>query len=99
MSTLRRLWRGGAGRFGILVVSIIVVTAVVSAVTTFAGGALADDLCLVAVRPRPGHRPEPAEGGEAGALRQPAGVSIPAPTVALVASSTRMNRPVTRLRE
>ena len=34
-----------------------------------------------------GHRP-----GSAG------DVSIPAPTVALVASSTRMNRPVTRLR-
>ncbi len=34
MSTLRRLWRGGAGRFGILVVSIIVVTALVSLIWT-----------------------------------------------------------------
>ena len=37
-------------------------------------------------------------GFEAARPRQPAGVSIPAPTVALVASSIRMNRPVTRLR-
>ena len=42
--------------------------------------------------------PWQARGGAREGLVQPAGVSIPAPTVALVASSTRMKRPVTRLR-